>query len=53
MKNAHAGLNLQSEHFSAVAKHLETSLASFKVPQEDIDIILAHINQLKDDVLYN
>uniref|UniRef100_UPI001CCFBF7F group I truncated hemoglobin n=1 Tax=Oscillatoria salina TaxID=331517 RepID=UPI001CCFBF7F len=52
MEKAHAGLNLQPEHFNAIAKHLGEALTAHHVPQEDIDTILARVSTLKDAVLY-
>jgi len=36
---AHAGLNLQPEHFDAIVKHLSDALAEHSVPEE-IDAVL-------------
>jgi hemoglobin len=52
MEKAHAGLNLQPEHFDAIAKHLGESLAVHGVPPEDINTILERVASLKEAVLY-
>ncbi len=52
MEKAHAGLNLQPEHFEAIAKHLGEALAVHSVPQEDINTILERVVTLKEAVLY-
>ncbi|HEY9848733.1 MAG TPA: group 1 truncated hemoglobin [Leptolyngbyaceae cyanobacterium] len=52
MEKAHAGLNLQPEHFDAIAKHLGEALADRHLPQEDINTVLNHVATLKDAVLY-
>ncbi|UUZ81827.1 group 1 truncated hemoglobin [Paenibacillus sp. P26] len=52
MEKAHAGMNLQPQHFQAVAKHLHGALAQFNVSEEDIDEVLTRVASLKDFVLY-
>ncbi len=52
MEKAHEGLNLQPEHFDAIAKHLGEALAIHGVSQEDINTVLAHVSTLRDSVLY-
>lgn len=52
MAKAHAGLNLQLEHFAAVATHLSAALAHFGVEQSDIDDILSRIAPLSKDILH-
>ncbi len=52
MEKAHAGLNLQPEHFDAIAKHLGEALADRNLPQEDINTVLNQVATLKDAVLY-
>ncbi|PWK14484.1 group I truncated hemoglobin [Tumebacillus permanentifrigoris] len=52
MEKAHEGMNLQPEHFNAIATHLSAALADFNVPQEDIDAVINKIATLKDAVLY-
>lgn len=51
MAKAHAGMNLQPEHFQAIAKHLNDTLVSFGVDEADVRTVLTHIASLKDDVL--
>jgi len=50
MEKAHAGLNLQPEHFDAIVKHLSDALAEHSVPDE-INAVLERIATLKA-VLY-
>jgi hemoglobin len=52
MEKAHAGLNLQPEHFDAIVKHLSEALEVHHVPSDEINIILEHIANLKEAVLY-
>jgi len=47
MEKAHAGLNLQPEHFDAIAKHLGEALAAHGVSSEDSNAVLAHVASLK------
>lgn len=52
MAKAHEGLNLQPEHFNAIAKHLHDALAHFGVEEADIDTALTKVASLRDDILY-
>lgn len=52
MAKAHEGMNLQPEHFNAIAKHLDRALAHFGVNDTDIDAALSNVSSLKDDILY-
>jgi hemoglobin len=52
MEKAHAGLNLQPEHFDAIVKDLSAALASHNVSQEDINQVISRIATLKEAVLY-
>lgn len=52
MAKAHEGMNLQPEHFDAVAKHLHDALAHFNVDLKDIQEVLSHVASLREDVLY-
>lgn len=52
MEKAHAGLDLQPEHFEAIAKHLGESLAEYGLTQEEINSVLERILTLKEAVLY-
>ncbi|MBL0387586.1 group 1 truncated hemoglobin [Tumebacillus sp. ITR2] len=52
MEKAHAGMNLQEEHFNAVAKHLGDALADFNVPAADIDAVITHVATLKDSIIH-
>jgi hemoglobin len=52
MAKAHQGMNLQPEHFNAIANHLHDALAHFGVEESDIDQALSKVATLKDDILY-
>lgn len=52
MAKAHEGMNLQPEHFDAIANHLHDALAHYDVPEDDIQSALEKINTLKDDIIY-
>jgi hemoglobin len=52
MEKAHAGLNLQPEHFDAIVKHLSDAIIAHGASQEDLDEALAKIAALKEAVLY-
>lgn len=52
MEKAHTSLNLQPEHFNAIALHLGEALSEHGVSQEDINSVLARISTLKEAVLY-
>ena len=52
MEKAHAGLNLQPEHFDAIAQHLGESLAKYGVSDEDLNTVMERVSQLKEAVLY-
>ncbi|HWI64747.1 MAG TPA: group 1 truncated hemoglobin [Symbiobacteriaceae bacterium] len=52
MERAHAGMNLQPEHFGAVAGHMVASLQEHGVAQEDTDAVFHRLLTLKDAVLY-
>ena len=52
MEKAHAGLNLQPEHFEAIAKHLSEALAVYGVSQENINTVLERVSTLKEAILY-
>lgn len=52
MAKAHTGMNLQENHFNAIAKHLHDALAHFGVSESDIDQVLTHVSSLKEDILH-
>lgn len=52
MAMAHKGMNLQPEHFDAIAKHLHDALAHFGVDEADIDTALTKVASLRDDIIY-
>jgi len=51
MREAHAHMNLEEEHFTAVAEALVGTLQELSVPQEHIDSIVGIAVSVKDDVL--
>jgi len=51
MAKAHEGMNLQPNHFRAIASHLKATLEDFGVEESDINNVLAKINSLRDDIL--
>jgi len=51
MREAHAGMNLNEEHFTAVAEALVGTLEELNVPQEHIDTIVGIAVSVKPDVL--
>lgn len=52
MAKAHEGMNLQEEHFQAIATHLHDALAHFGVSEADIDTALTKVASLKGDILH-
>lgn len=52
MEKAHAGMNLQPQHFGAVANHLVESLQEHGVDQASIDAAVAKLLPLQDAILY-
>ena len=52
MEKAHAGLNLQPEHFDAIVKHLSDALAEHSVSPEEIDAVIERVATLKEAILY-
>ncbi|WP_325009565.1 group 1 truncated hemoglobin [Paenibacillus sp.] len=51
METAHAGLNLQQEHWDAVVELLVASLQEAGVGSEDIDTIASALTPLKPHIL--
>jgi len=47
MEKAHAGLNLQPEHFDAIVKHLSDALAEHRCVIDEINAVLERIATLK------
>lgn len=52
MEKAHKGLNLQPEHFEAIATHLGEALRHFGVSENDVNEALSKVATLKDAILY-
>jgi len=51
MREAHKHMNLNEDHFNAVAGHLVATLEELSVAQEHIDEIVSVALSVKDDVL--
>ena len=51
METTHKGMNLQQQHFDAIAKHLSEAVAVRGVSQEDANAVLARVSSLKDAIL--
>lgn len=51
MREAHKHMNLNEDHFNAVANHLVATLQELGVAQEHIDEIVGIALSVKDDVL--
>jgi hemoglobin len=51
MAKAHEGMNLQEEHFNAVAEHLVSSLQEFGVGAEQIRQVVDKLSSMKDEIL--
>ncbi|PGS52669.1 group 1 truncated hemoglobin [Bacillus sp. AFS041924] len=52
MSKAHEGMNIQPEHFNAIATHLHDALAHFGVTESDIDQAITKVEALRDDIQY-
>ena len=52
MELAHKGMNLNDEHFGAIAIHLAASLRKFNVSDQDINEVLDKLTTMKNDILY-
>ncbi|WP_210366926.1 group 1 truncated hemoglobin [Bacillus sp. REN3] len=52
MAKAHEGMNLNEQHFGAIATHLAASLKEFGVPNKDIDAVLEKLSSMKEQILY-
>jgi hemoglobin len=52
MELAHKGMNLNDEHFDAIANHLAASLREFNVSDQDINNVLEKLTTMKNDILY-
>ena len=53
MVEAHAGLNLTTADFDAVASHLEASLERFGVSQTHLDEVMSKIARLEREIVGN
>lgn len=52
MARAHEGMNLQLEHFMAVAEDLTASLKEFGVTEDQINQVVEKLLTMKDEILY-
>jgi len=52
MQKVHKGMNIKPEHFDAIVKHLRDALATYNVPENDIDSAISHVETLRDDIQY-
>ena len=52
MELAHTGMNLNEEHFGAIANHLAASLREFNVSDQDINQVLEKLTTMKNDILH-
>jgi hemoglobin len=52
MAKAHSGINLQPDHFNAIARHLHDALAHFGVSDADIHQVLTTVASLQGEILY-
>lgn len=52
MELAHKGMNLNDEHFGAIANHLASSPREFNVSDQDINEVLDKLTTMKNDILY-
>jgi hemoglobin len=51
MKNAHAGMGVQGEHFDALVEDLVKSLDKFKVAEADKATLLSVLGPMKKDIV--
>ena len=51
LEQAHAGLDLQEDHWNAVVSHLVTTLTEFGVEGQDISAIGEALGKLKSSIL--
>lgn len=51
MRDAHAGMNIEEQHFTAVAGHLQTTLEELGVEKGLIDQVMTIAASTHDDVL--
>ena len=51
MKTAHAGLKITESDWDVMVKHLNATMAKFKVPQKEQDEVLAAVGPLKADIV--
>jgi hemoglobin len=52
MAKAHEGMNLQEQHFGAVANDLVSALKEFGVNEEQIGQVVEKLLTMKDEILH-
>lgn len=52
MAKAHEGMNLQTEHYNAIVRHLGDALTAAGAGKEDIGEVVDRLETLKDDILH-
>ncbi|SES32053.1 group I truncated hemoglobin [Salisediminibacterium halotolerans] len=52
MKKAHEGMNIQPEHFNAIAEHLADTLTELGVEQADIEAVMEKISGLAPHIIH-
>ncbi|WP_336362382.1 group I truncated hemoglobin [Halalkalicoccus salilacus] len=51
MRAAHEGMGITEEEFDAIARHLDTALAEFDVPEKDREDVLDEIASYEDAIV--
>lgn len=51
MKAAHAGMKISDDEFNAFAEHVVTALKRYRVPQGDIDELMAVVGSTRKDIV--
>src|SRR6266496_1301092 len=51
MKIAHKGMRISESDWSAFLRHLQATLATFKVPQTERDEVIAFVQSTKADIV--
>lgn len=52
MKEAHKNLKISERSFNDTVEILEETLTDFKVEDEDINLMLARVNEFKNEITY-
>ncbi|WP_122089481.1 group I truncated hemoglobin [Halalkalicoccus subterraneus] len=51
MRAAHEGMGITTEEFDAIAKHLDTALKDFDVPETEREAVLDEVASYEDDIV--